>query len=117
VLFGEDGIRWGALTVLLILLNDFSKPLMSFKKNESTAGKKLLEDLLSGNYTLNVDLFLYPEKRRLKSYINGRKVEEFELDLIRKFIEDTSEYIFPAVERLSDGFVESLRLQVLLPRV
>ena len=107
VLFGENGIRWGALTVLLILVNDFLSS-FSLDGSNSLASKKLLEDMLSGNYRLSVDLFLYPEKRRFKSYINGKKVEDFELDLICKFIEDTSEYIFPAVENLTSRFISAL---------
>ncbi len=108
VLFGEKGIRWGTLTVLLILVNDFLSNISLDGKGDCLASKKLLEDLLSGNYRLSVDLFLYPEKRRFKSYINGKKVEDFELDLICKFIEDTSEYIFPAVESLTSRFISAL---------
>ncbi len=107
VLFGEDGIRWGALTVLLILVNDFLNSFSSDGSN-TLASKKLLEDMLNGNYRLNVDLFLYPEKRLFKSYINGKKVEDFELGLICKFIEDTSEYIFPVVENLTSRFISAL---------
>jgi len=109
VQFGEDGIRWGALTVLLILVNDFLSDLSLDGKSNCLASKKLLENMLRGNYQLNVDLFLYPEKRRFKSYINGKKVEDFELDLICKFIEDTSEYIFPAVENLTSRFIDALK--------
>ena len=97
----EDGVRWGALTVLLILLND------SGISSENSASIKLLESMLAGDYFFNVSLFFYPHKRKFLSYLNGVLVREFELDVVSKFVEDFSEYVYPAVETLTDKFLEA----------
>jgi len=125
----EDGVRWGALTVLLILLNDSGLKLSKLsngmhgmqedenaKANAGTekpepaktsASVKLLESMLSGDYSFSVNMFFYPGKRKFLSYLNGVLVKEFELDVISKFIEDFTEYVYPAVETLTDRFLEA----------
>ncbi len=95
----EDGIKWGAVTVLLILLNDSA--------STNVACSKLLESMLDGNYSFSLSLFFYPRQRKLKAYVNDFLVLDSEFDVLSKFIEDLSEYIYPAVERLSDSFLKA----------
>jgi len=103
----EDGIKWGAITVLLILTNDYST---NFSFNINSSVSKLLNAMLNGNYSISFDLFFYFNKK-FKPYINKNIVMSYELPLISKFLEDLSEYIYPEVDRLSKKFLNSIKLE------
>ncbi len=107
----EDGVRWGALTVLLILFNDSGIGKDAGKSSKS-ASRKLLESMLSGDYSFTVEMFFCPEKRKFLSYLNGSFVRDFEIDVISKFVEDFSEYIYPAVETLTDSFLNAFERDI-----
>ena len=94
VFLEEDGVKWGTITVLLILAKDTGDEQL----------QKLAEMMLEGYYVLNLDLFFYftSKVRKLKPYLNGILISEF--SAISKFVEDISEYINPEVERVSKKF-------------